>query len=73
MQNREAILPHRPKNGDEISMNIGDTIEARNENINVVSAEGTNLRTKQRGLFPPFKVIEKIKTAKLPTYSNVPT
>ncbi|KAJ6636091.1 Alpha-(1,6)-fucosyltransferase [Pseudolycoriella hygida] len=68
--NREAVLPHRPKNHDEIFMNVGDSVGVAGNHWDGFS-KGKNERTNQAGLFPSFKVIDKVETADFPKYSNI--
>lgn len=68
--NREVVLPHNPKNHDEIHMRKGDLIGVAGNHWNGFS-KGKNVRTNQVGLFPSFKVNDKIEVVDLPTYPNV--
>lgn len=68
--NRIAVLPHHPPNNDEIEMNVGDLIGIAGNHWNGFS-KGRNTRTNQIGIFPSFKTIDTIETAKFPEYSNV--
>lgn len=68
--NREAVLPHHPKSHDEILMNVGDLVGVAGNHWNGYS-KGRNTRTNQNGLFPSFKVVDKVETAEFPKYSNV--
>lgn len=68
--NREVVLAHRPRNHDEIIMNPGDQIGVAGNHWNGYS-KGRNTRTNQIGLFPSFKVNDKIELADFPKYSNV--
>lgn len=67
----EAILPHNPLNRtNEIQIQVGDLIFVAGNHWNGFLM-GRNKRTNQTGLFPSFKVVDKIVTAKFPLYSNV--
>ncbi|KAG4070622.1 hypothetical protein HA402_013542 [Bradysia odoriphaga] len=68
--NREAVLPHRAKNHDEIFLNVGDTVGVAGNHWDGFS-KGKNERTNQVGLFPSFKVVDKVETADFPKYSNI--
>ena len=68
--NREAVLPHHPKSHDEIHMNVGDLVGVAGNHWNGFS-KGKNVRTNEVGLFPSFKVNDKIEVVELPTYPNV--
>lgn len=68
--NREAVLPHRPKTHDEIFMNVGDLVGIAGNHWDGYS-KGKNERTNQAGLFPSFKVIDKVETADFPKYANI--
>lgn len=68
--NRIAALPHDSQYPGEISMNVGDLIGVAGNHWNGYS-KGRNLRTNQIGLYPSFKVKDKVETAKFPTYPEV--
>ncbi|XP_055612862.1 alpha-(1,6)-fucosyltransferase [Uranotaenia lowii] len=68
--NREVIIPHNPKNHDEIHMRKGDLIGVAGNHWNGFS-KGKNVRTNQVGLFPSYKVNDKIEVVDLPTYPKV--
>lgn len=68
--NREAVLPHRPRTPDEIHMKVGDLVGVAGNHWNGMS-KGKNARTNQGGLFPSFKVVDRVETADFPRYSNV--
>lgn len=70
VHNYIAMLPHHPKNDEEIALNIGDLIEVAGNHWNGFS-KGRNTRTDRFGLYPSFKVVDKIETVKFPKYSNV--
>lgn len=68
--NREAVLAHQPFNHDEIVMNIGDLVGVAGNHWDGFS-KGRNTRSNQNGLFPSFKVIDKVETAEFPRYPHV--
>lgn len=68
--NREAVIVHHPRNHEEIFMNVGDLVGVAGNHWNGFS-KGRNARSNQMGLFPSFKVIDKVETADFPKYSNV--
>lgn len=68
--NRMAVLPHHPRTTDEIFMNVGDLVGLAGNHWDGFS-KGRNARTNQNGLFPSFKVNDKVETADFPKYSNV--
>lgn len=68
--NREAVIAHRPKNHDEIFMNVGDLVGVAGNHWDGYS-KGRNVRTNQNGLFPSFKVIDRVETADFPKYADV--
>lgn len=68
--NREAVLEHIPKNHEEIHVKKGDLIGVAGNHWNGYS-KGKNSRTNQIGLFPSFKVYDKVEVADFPTYSYV--
>lgn len=68
--NRESVLSHKPRNSNEIRIDAGDLIGIAGNHWNGYSM-GQNRRTNQNGLFPSFKVNEKVATADFPKYENV--
>ncbi|XP_052864834.1 alpha-(1,6)-fucosyltransferase [Anopheles cruzii] len=68
--NREVVLPHDPRNHDEIQVRPGDLVGVAGNHWNGFS-KGKNIRTNQVGLFPSFKVNDKIEVVELPTYPYV--
>lgn len=68
--NREAVISHRPQNHDEIYMNVGDLVGVAGNHWDGYS-KGRNVRTNQNGLFPSFKVIDRVETAEFPKYADV--
>lgn len=68
--NREAVLPHKPHGHDEIYMKVGDLVGVAGNHWDGFS-KGKNTRTNQAGLFPSFKVVDKVETADFPKYSGI--
>ena len=68
--NQIAVYNHHPQNRDEIELQKGDFVGVAGNHWNGYS-KGLNRRTGQTGLYPSYKVIEKIETAKFPTYPEV--
>ena len=64
-----AIYEHKPKSSNEIELKPGDTIGVAGNHWDGWS-KGTNHRLKPRkaGLYPSYKVVEKVDVAKMPTY-----
>ena len=70
--NRMAIIPHKARvNHDEIHMRVGDLVGVAGNHWDGFS-KGKNTNTNQAGLFPSFKVVDKVETVKLPNYAQVP-
>lgn len=65
-----AVWPHTPKRNGELNIERGDLIGVAGNHWNGFS-KGRNLRTNQIGLYPSFKVKEKVEVAKFPTYSEI--
>lgn len=65
-----AVWPHIPKDSAEMNIEKGDLIGVAGNHWNGFS-KGRNLRTNQIGLYPSFKVNEKLDVAKFPTYSEI--
>ncbi|XP_075155715.1 alpha-(1,6)-fucosyltransferase 8 [Haematobia irritans] len=68
--NRQVIIPHKARGHDELHLKPGDLVGVAGNHWDGFS-KGKNTRTNQVGLFPSFKVVDKVETAKLPTYPNV--
>ena len=82
---KEAVYDHKGARDGEIELRKGDTVVVRLADMTwygrnkgqgaknrVVGRErGRNLRTNRVGLYPEYKTREKIKIAKLPSYSHV--
>lgn len=68
--NRVAVLAHEGKKDGELSLEVGDLVGVAGNHWNGFS-KGRNVRTNQIGLYPGFKVKDKVETAKFPTYSEV--
>ncbi|XP_005179639.2 alpha-(1,6)-fucosyltransferase [Musca domestica] len=68
--NRQVVIPHKARNHDELHLKPGDLVGVAGNHWDGFS-KGKNTRTNQVGLFPSFKVVDKVETAKLPTYPNV--
>ncbi len=58
-----AIVEHRARNKDEISINAGDVIEIAGDNRDGYSI-GTNTRTKQKGLYPAYKAKDRLNVVR---------
>ncbi|KAF2886843.1 hypothetical protein ILUMI_19332 [Ignelater luminosus] len=67
---RTAIMAHDSNRFGEIQLLPGDLVSIDGNHWNGYS-KGRNLRTNQTGLFPSFKVRNKVVTAKFPTYSEL--
>ncbi|KAH0548864.1 alpha-(1,6)-fucosyltransferase [Cotesia glomerata] len=65
-----AILDHLPRRTEEIELKVGDKVEVHGNHWDGFS-KGRNLRTGITGLFPSFKVENRIATAEFPKYSDV--
>uniref|UniRef100_A0A1L8E233 Alpha-(1,6)-fucosyltransferase n=1 Tax=Nyssomyia neivai TaxID=330878 RepID=A0A1L8E233_9DIPT len=68
--NRRAVIPHTPRNSREITLQKNDLIGVAGNHWNGFS-KGKNGRTNQVGLFPSFKVVDKVEVADFPTYKTV--
>nr|XP_020655368.1 alpha-(1,6)-fucosyltransferase isoform X1 [Pogona vitticeps] len=67
--NQIAIYPHHPRTADEIPMEPGDIIGVAGNHWDGYS-KGINRKLGKTGLYPSYKVKEKIETVKYPTYSE---
>lgn len=68
--NRQVVIGHAARNQFEIHMKPGDLVGVAGNHWDGYS-KGQNTRTKQAGLFPSFKVVDKVETVKLPLYEQV--
>ncbi|MEE6492092.1 hypothetical protein FKM82_016468 [Ascaphus truei] len=67
--NQVAIYPHQPRNADEIPMEPGDIIGVAGNHWDGYS-KGINRKLGRTGLYPSYKVKEKIENVKYPTYEE---
>lgn len=67
---REVVIAHNTKRPDQINLREGDLVGIAGNHWNGFS-KGKNERTHQLGLFPSFKVNDKISEADFPTYKHV--
>lgn len=67
--NRVAVLPHESQKNGELNLQVGDLIGVAGNHWNGFS-KGRNLRTQQVGLYPSFKVKDKVESVKFPTYQE---
>uniref|UniRef100_A0A8C1IB34 Alpha-(1,6)-fucosyltransferase n=1 Tax=Cyprinus carpio TaxID=7962 RepID=A0A8C1IB34_CYPCA len=65
--NQIAIYPHQSRNSDDIPLEPGDLIGIAGNHWDGYS-KGINRKTGRTGLYPSYKVKEKIETVKYPTY-----
>ncbi|XP_051500318.1 alpha-(1,6)-fucosyltransferase-like [Myxocyprinus asiaticus] len=67
--NQIAIYPHEPRTADDIPLEPGDLIGVAGNHWDGYS-KGVNRKLARTGLYPSYKVKEKIETVKYPTYSE---
>ncbi|OCT66425.1 hypothetical protein XELAEV_18042675mg [Xenopus laevis] len=67
--NQVAIYPHQPQNADEIPLEPGDIIGVAGNHWDGYS-KGINRKLGRTGLYPSYKVKEKIETIKYPSYQE---
>ncbi|XP_051510281.1 alpha-(1,6)-fucosyltransferase-like isoform X1 [Myxocyprinus asiaticus] len=65
--NQIAIYPHEPRAADDIPLEPGDVIGVAGNHWDGYS-KGVNRKLARTGLYPSYKVKEKIETVKYPTY-----
>ncbi|XP_031449247.1 alpha-(1,6)-fucosyltransferase isoform X3 [Phasianus colchicus] len=65
--NQIAVYAHHPRTADEIPMEPGDIIGVAGNHWDGYS-KGINRKLGKTGLYPSYKVKEKIETVKYPTY-----
>uniref|UniRef100_A0A3Q2CB70 Fucosyltransferase 8b (alpha (1,6) fucosyltransferase) n=1 Tax=Cyprinodon variegatus TaxID=28743 RepID=A0A3Q2CB70_CYPVA len=65
--NQIAIYPHQPRNSEDIPLEPGDVIGVAGNHWDGYS-KGINRKLGRTGLYPSYKVKEKIETVKYPLY-----
>ncbi|KAM7367726.1 hypothetical protein PAMP_014006 [Pampus punctatissimus] len=65
--NQIAIYPHQPRNSEDIPLEPGDVIGVAGNHWDGYS-KGINRKLGRTGLYPSYKVKEKIETVKYPMY-----
>lgn len=65
--NQIAIYPHQPRNSEDIPLEPGDVIGVAGNHWDG-NSKGVNRKLGRTGLYPSYKVKEKIETVKYPTY-----
>ncbi|KAK3516289.1 hypothetical protein QTP70_009366 [Hemibagrus guttatus] len=65
--NQIAIYAHRPRTAEDVALEPGDVIGVAGNHWDGYS-KGLNRRLGRTGLYPSYKVKEKIETVKYPTY-----
>ncbi|KAH8324095.1 hypothetical protein KR074_009011 [Drosophila pseudoananassae] len=68
--NRRVVIAHKPRSHEDLQLHVGDLVSVAGNHWDG-NSKGKNTRTNQGGLFPSFKVEEKVDTAKLPLYPGV--
>ncbi|EDV91777.1 alpha-(1,6)-fucosyltransferase [Drosophila grimshawi] len=68
--NRRAVIAHKPRTHEDLQLKVGDLVSVAGNHWDG-NSKGKNTRTNQGGLFPSFKVVDKVETAKLPIYEGV--
>ncbi|XP_032682699.1 alpha-(1,6)-fucosyltransferase isoform X1 [Odontomachus brunneus] len=66
-----AIMDHKPRKNGELELKIGDLIDVYGNHWDGFS-KGYNSRTSMTGLFPSFKVKNRIAAVDFPKYPSVP-
>ena len=64
-----AIYPHKARHEKEMDLQEGDRIGVAGNHWDGYSM-GTNQRSGKKGLFPSYKIIEKIDIADFPIYEE---
>lgn len=65
--NQLAVYSHQPRSSDDIPLEPGDLIGVAGNHWDG-NSKGINRKTGRTGLYPSYKVKEKIETIKYPTY-----
>ena len=68
--NQVVLYEHHARGPDEIELQPGDHVGIAGNHWDGYS-KGMNRRTGKTGLYPSYKVVEKIDIAKFPTYPKV--
>lgn len=69
--NQIALYPHKAHSDGELELKVGDKIGVAGNHWDGYS-KGKNLRTEKIGLYPSFKVVDRVEAVDFPTYSEVP-
>lgn len=69
--NMVALYPHDSGRSGELELVPGDIVSIAGNHWNGY-CKGRNMRTNIVGLFPSFKVEDKLEIVKFPTYPEVP-
>ncbi|XP_067011282.2 alpha-(1,6)-fucosyltransferase isoform X2 [Anabrus simplex] len=69
--NRIATIAHQSRSSSEMDLKVGDLVGVAGNHWNGYS-KGKNLRTNQLGMYPSFKVVDKVEVVDFPTYPEVP-
>nr|CAD7397037.1 unnamed protein product [Timema cristinae] len=64
--NRVAVLPHESQDARDMNLEVGDLVGVAGNHWDGFS-KGKNLRTNRIGLYPSFKVVEKVEAVEFPT------
>jgi glycoprotein 6-alpha-L-fucosyltransferase len=67
--NQKAILNHKPFNKQEIEIKIDDVIGVAGNHWNGFS-KGLNRHNNQNGLYPGYKTVEKVQTARFKAFQK---
>ncbi|XP_068159454.1 alpha-(1,6)-fucosyltransferase [Drosophila tropicalis] len=68
--NRRVVIAHKPRTHEDLQLKVGDLVSVAGNHWDG-NSKGKNTRTNLGGLFPSFKVEEKVDTAKLPLYNGI--
>ena len=68
--NQQALYEHVAQDDNEISLQPGDLIGVAGNHWDGFS-KGTSRRLGKTGLYPSFKVEEKVQIAKFPSYKDI--
>nr|CAH25854.1 alpha 1,6 fucosyltransferase [Drosophila yakuba] len=68
--NRRVVIAHKPRTHEDYQLGVGYLFSGAGNHWEG-NSKGRDTRTNRGGLFPSFKVEEKVDTAKLPLYAGI--
>lgn len=67
----QAVERHQKESKHQVSFETGDTLRVQGNALSGIMTRGVNLRTGESGMFPTYKAVKKIITARTPIYADL--